>query len=150
MTERIPAGGCDLKGRPQRSVCSLPFFSQLLSRSLFLVHLLFSLSSFFPFFSFIFFLIFLETLFCQSLSAATQAWVEQQQMHSEMHRLGNELRRVRGREHPSLQKDWMEHPMLMQPETHSNRMRIAPQVPRRAEHRTERFITQTRFLLSHM
>lgn len=68
--------------------CSLPL-SYLLCFSPFLSS---SLSFFFLF------KIFLETLFCQSLSAATQAWVKQQQMHDEMRRLGNELRRVRGRE----------------------------------------------------
>lgn len=91
---------------------------------------------------------FLETLFCQSLSAATQAWVKQQQMHNEMYTLGNELWRVRGREHSSPEKEQIKYLMLIQPKTNPNPIKIILQVHRRAENGMERFITQNGFLLN--
>lgn len=58
-----------------------------------------------PFHSFFFFKIFLETLSCQSLSAAPQARGKQQQMHQEARSLGDALWRLRGREGASLTGD---------------------------------------------
>lgn len=152
VIQRIPAGHHNSNGQhrglynPTCKQAEAYLFLSPFSQSLFFFFGGFAFRPLSPSLSFSFLFlfkkIFLEALFCQSLSAATQAWVKQQQMHNEMYRLENELRRVRGREYFSHKSKQIIHYLLIQPKTNSNLIKNHSSGAQTAENRIECFTTQ--------